>query len=157
LAEQGVADVALAEEVGERFGTERRARHEVFADVAAGLAELSETYVLALVTNGASCLQREKLAACGLGDYFAAVVVSAEFGVGKPDGAIFRYALTQVHCDTKHAVMVGDSLSRDVNGAVAASLGAVCVNRVGRLRPDRLHDAPEAATLSDLRAVLSVV
>lgn len=91
---------------------ERRARHEVFTDVVASLTELSETYMLALVTNGAPCLQREKLAASGLGDYFAAVIVSAEFGVGRPDAAIFRHALAQLDCDGKHAGMVGDSLSR---------------------------------------------
>jgi putative hydrolase of the HAD superfamily len=155
LAEQGVDDPALAEELGERFGIERRRRHEVFADARAALADLSEAYELVLVTNGASCLQREKLAASGLGDYFAAVVVSAEVGVGKPDAAIFRHALAQVDCDTKHAVMVGDSLSRDVNGAVAAGLGAVWVNRLEHPRPDRAHQAPEVTTLSELPAALS--
>ena len=70
LADQGVADDALAEELGERFGTERRARHEVFADVPAALAAAGVP--LALVTNGASCLQREKLAGSGLADRFDA-------------------------------------------------------------------------------------
>jgi putative hydrolase of the HAD superfamily len=157
LAEQGVEDRALAEELGERFGAERRARHEVFADVVAALTALSETYVLALLTNGASCLQREKLTASGLGDHFAAVVVSADFGVGKPDAAIFRHVLAQLDCDTRHAVMVGDSLSRDVAGAVAAGLGAVWVNRPGLFRHDGPHAVPEVATLRDLPAALSML
>jgi putative hydrolase of the HAD superfamily len=155
LADEGVEDIALAEELGERFGTERRARHEVFADVVAALTELSDEYMLALVTNGASCLQREKLAASGLADYFAAVVVSAEFGVGKPDAAIFRHALAQLDCHSAQAVMVGDSLSRDVNGAIAAGLGAVWVNRFGRARADGHSEIPEVATLTDLPAALS--
>jgi FMN phosphatase YigB (HAD superfamily) len=45
--------------------------------------------------NGASCLQREKLATAGLEDYFDTVVVSAELGVGKPDPSIFEHALDQ--------------------------------------------------------------
>lgn len=157
LAEQGVEDFALAEELGERFGAERRGRHEVFADAVTALTELSNEYVLALVTNGASCLQREKLSASGLGHYFAAVVVSAEFGVGKPDPAIFHHALAQLDCGHKHAVVVGDSLSRDVDGAVAAGLYAVWVNRGGRLRPDGPHEVPEVARLSDLPAALRTV
>jgi len=155
LAQQGVEDLALAEELGERFGTERRARHEVFADVVAGLTELSDEYMLALVTNGASCLQREKLAASGLADYFAAVVVSAEFGVSKPDAAIFRHALSQLDCESTQAVMVGDSLSRDVHGAVAAGLGAVWVNRLGHARLDGQPEVAEVATFTDLPAALS--
>ena len=59
LADQGVEEVGLAEELGQRFVTERRARQEVFADVPAALGELRESHALALVTNGASCLQRE--------------------------------------------------------------------------------------------------
>jgi putative hydrolase of the HAD superfamily len=157
LAEQGVEDVALAEELGERFWMERRARHEVFADATAVLAELSNEYLLALVTNGASCLQREKLTASGLGDYFAAVVVSAEFGVGKPDTAIFRHALVRLQCDTEKAVMVGDSFPRDIKGALAAGLGAVWVNRLGRLCPDRPQGVPQIRTLADLPAALSTM
>jgi putative hydrolase of the HAD superfamily len=155
LVEQGVDDLALAEELGERFGMERRARHEVFPDVVAALTDLSNEYKLALLTNGASCLQREKLAASGLADHFAAVVVSGEFGVGKPDAAIFRHALAQLDCDTKQSVMVGDSLTRDVKGAVAAGLGAVWVNRFGRARPDGYSEFPEVATLAKLPVALS--
>ena len=96
---------------------------------------MRESHAFALVTNGASCLQREKLVASGLSDYFDVVVVSAEFGAAKPDASIFRHALDQLGSDDKSAVMVGDSLSRDVNGAIAAGLGAVWVNRFGRSRP----------------------
>jgi putative hydrolase of the HAD superfamily len=144
LAEQGVENLALAERLGERFATERRARQEVFADVVAALTELRDGYTLGIVTNGASCLQREKLTASGLADYFDAVVVSAEFGVGKPDPAIFRHALAQPDYRGKRAVMVGDSLSQDVNGAVAAGVGAVWVNRFGRARPDDDFETPRS-------------
>jgi putative hydrolase of the HAD superfamily len=86
LADQGAHDSALATELGERFGTERRARHETFADVPAALDALA-AHPMALVTNGAACLQREKLAASGLEGRFGAVVVSGDVGVGKPAAA----------------------------------------------------------------------
>jgi putative hydrolase of the HAD superfamily len=155
LADQGVEDVELAEELGERFGVERRARHEVFAEVDATMPELVESQVLALVTNGASCLQREKLAASGLGDYFDVVVVSAEFGVGKPDASIFSHALSRLGSDAEGAVMVGDSLSRDVDGAIAAGLQAVWLNRSGSPRPEDRPDLVEISTLADLPAALA--
>ena len=147
LADQGVNDPELAGELGERFGIERRARHEVFADVPPALAELSCTHVLALVTNGASCLQREKLAASGLAGFFAAVVISGDLGVGKPDAAVFAHAVAQLGCHSADAVMIGDSLERDVEGAVAAGLGAVWINRHGH--PGR-PAVPEITTLAGL-------
>jgi putative hydrolase of the HAD superfamily len=155
LAEQGVEDLGLAEELGSRFGIERRARHEVFGDVVPVLTALRDTYALGLVTNGASCLQREKLAASGLGDHFSAVVISAELGIGKPEGAIFRHALSQLDCDPERAVIVGDSLSRDIDGALAADLGAVWVNRLGRAPPDPHVDVIQVASLEQLPAALN--
>jgi putative hydrolase of the HAD superfamily len=155
LAEQGVADDALAERLGERFASERRARHELFDDAAPALAELAETHALALVTNGASCLQREKLAASGLAPRFGAVVVSAEVGVGKPDAAVFQHALAQLGCAPADATMVGDSLARDVDGALAAGLGAVWLNRGGRTRPEGRPELVEIASLGELPAALA--
>ena len=154
LADQGIDDPALAEELGERYGVERRARHETFGDVEAALDQLEGAYALALVTNGASCLQREKLAASGLEHRFAAVVVSGELGIGKPDPAIFAHALAALGC--RDGVMVGNSLERDVDGALAAGLRAVWVNRFGEARPgDLSQDVPEIATLRDLPAILA--
>jgi putative hydrolase of the HAD superfamily len=155
LAEQGVDDVELAEELGERFGIERRARHEVFADVEPVLAELSRSHALALVTNGASCLQREKLAASGLSGYFDIVVVSGDLGVAKPDAAVFRHALSRLPAAGGRAVMVGDNLDRDIGGAIAAGLDGVWVNRSGKAPPESRGDVVQITSLSDLGGALS--
>jgi putative hydrolase of the HAD superfamily len=148
LADQGVDDGVLAEELGERFGAERRARHHTFEDVAAVFDSLDRP--MALVTNGAACLQREKLAASGLAGHFDAAVVSADLGVGKPDATVFRHALELL--GARDGVMIGDSLDRDIDGALAAGLGAVWINRFGH-RPGRVG-VPEISTLAELPAVL---
>jgi putative hydrolase of the HAD superfamily len=150
LADQGIDDARLAEELGERFGVERRARHEVFADVPDALAKLKESHALALVTNGAACLQREKLAASGLSDQFGAVVVSADLGKAKPDAAVFERALSQLGIDGGRAAMVGDSIPKDIDGALAAGLGAVWINRAGSRAPENRDDFVSIATLKDL-------
>jgi len=153
LADQGIDDPALAQELGERYGIERRARHETFADVEAALDALDGAWALGLVTNGASCLQREKIAASGLEARFEAVVVSGELGVGKPDPAIFAHALDALGCG--EGVMVGNSLARDVAGALAAGLRAVWVNRFGEARPaDLAAEVREITTLRDLPEIL---
>lgn len=154
LADQGIDDARLADELAERYGTERRARHELFDDVAGALSHLKASHLMALVTNGAACLQREKLAASGLSDYFEAVVVSADLGVAKPDVSVFEYALAQLGVDSADAVMVGDSISKDVDGALAAGLGAIWVNRSGSSAPPNRADLVEISTLSDLSNAL---
>ena len=154
LADQGVHDPMLAEELGERYGIERRARHDRFPDVPACMDELQDSYALGLITNGASCLQREKLTTAGLTDYFDVVVVSAEFGVGKPDPSIFEHAHLQLGSDPERTVMIGDSIARDVDGAIAAGLQGVWVNRTKQSRPADRPDLVEVTTLSDLPAAL---
>jgi putative hydrolase of the HAD superfamily len=154
LADQGVVDGLLAEELAVRFGVERRLRHEVFDDVVAALDELSKSAAFALITNGASDLQREKLEASELGDRFAAVVVSGEFGIGKPDPTIFEHALAQLGAEKQDAVMIGDSVDRDVDGAVAAGLQGVWINRFGEQRPEGRSDLVEISTLTELPAAL---
>jgi len=154
LADQGIDDPGLPQTLGQRFDAERRGRHEAFADAAPALRALRRSHRMALVTNGAACLQREKLTASGLSGYFDVVVVSSEFGVAKPDAAIFGHALAQMDCDAKEAVMVGDSLARDVDGAVAAGLTGVWVNRAGLARPPDRSDVIEVSTLRDLPLAL---
>ncbi len=154
LADQRVDDPALAAELAERFGEERRARHEVFADAADALAGLAESRPLAVVTNGAGCLQREKLAASGLGGFFQSVIVSADLGTAKPDASVFRHALSQLGVEDEDGVMVGDSIAKDVDGALAAGLGAVWINRNGHSAPADRADVVEISTLSDLSEAL---
>jgi putative hydrolase of the HAD superfamily len=154
LADQAIEDPRLAEELAEQFGEERRARHEVFGEVDQALEQLKESHRIALVTNGAACLQREKLAASGLSGYFETVVVSADIGVAKPDAAVFEYALSRLGIDADRAVMVGDSVVKDVDGALAAGLAAVWVNRDGVGAPPNRTDLVAISTLSDLPSAL---
>jgi putative hydrolase of the HAD superfamily len=158
LAEQGVEDPSLAEELGERFGVERRARHRTHADARAALDALSHEHRLAIVTNGASCLQREKLAASGLAECFHAVVVSGDLGTAKPDVAVFAHALDALGARADEAVMVGDTLERDVEGALAAGLRAVWVNRGANPEPVAPPDGVvEVRDLTDLARALEAL
>jgi putative hydrolase of the HAD superfamily len=155
LERQGIEDDQLAAELGERFGEERRARHETFEDAAPVLDALRGDYRLALVTNGASCLQREKFEASGLADRFDAVVVSGDLRSAKPDPSVYACALDAVGARPRDAVMVGDSLANDVDGPIAAGLRAIWLNRGGESRPADRDDIVEIADLHALPGVLA--
>jgi HAD superfamily hydrolase (TIGR01549 family) len=124
----------------------RRARWDgqtVYPGAPELLRELRGRFRLAVVTNGASDLQRTKLARTGLGELFDAVVVSSDIGVGKPDPAVFRAALDALGVAPGEAVMVGNDRGRDVAGAEAAGIRALWIQ----------HGAAVDGALSDLRAL----
>jgi putative hydrolase of the HAD superfamily len=153
LADQRVDDPGLAEALGERFGVERRALHAPFPD-AAVLDDLRDHYALALVTNGAACLQREKLEGSGLTARFDAVVVSGDIGIGKPEAAVFEHALSLVGAAPADAVMIGDTIERDIDGALALGMRAIWINRFRRPRPPGRDDLVEITGLDELPALL---
>lgn len=154
LADHGVTDGRLAEHLAAVFPRQRRARHALFADVELALQELRPHYQLALITNGAPDLQREKIRGAGLASYFETVVVSGEVGVGKPDPRLFACALTACQVAPGEAVMVGNDLARDILGARNANVKGIWVNREKAHRDDAIviPDA-EIADLGQLQAV----
>jgi putative hydrolase of the HAD superfamily len=61
-----------------------------------------------------------------------AAVGSGAYGKTKPHPTIFRYALEQVDVEAPEAVMVGDSLDDDIEGARAVGMRAFLIDREGR-------------------------
>jgi putative hydrolase of the HAD superfamily len=117
LAARGApADDALADALQAAFERERRALHLPFPDTRPALDRLRRDYLLALLTNGAPDLQREKVAGAALGDYFAVVVASGDLGAGKPDPRIYRHTLDLLGVAPGEAAMIGDSRRNDVWG-----------------------------------------
>lgn len=156
LAVHGLSDPELVDLLADRFPQERLARHAVYADAEPALRRLRARGLrLALVTNGPSDLQRQKLLASGLSGYFACVAISGEVGVGKPDPAIFGVALEPLGAVAGEAMMVGDTLARDVAGAQAAGIPSVWLNR---RHAQRVEDQPrpdhEIDSLADLEPLL---
>jgi putative hydrolase of the HAD superfamily len=131
------AAMDLVEEILDAYETHRRANYTVFQEVPSLLQDLAGTYRLAVITNGPSEGQREKLNVTGIARYFDLILTSNDIGIGKPDAAIFRHALDTLNVEPSRAWHVGDSLEADVAGAHAAGLGAaVWMNRRGADRPD---------------------
>jgi putative hydrolase of the HAD superfamily len=131
LEQQGVDDASLVERLAELFRARRIACQRLFSETVAALQALRHDYKLALLTNGAPDLQREKIDYFQLAPYFEVIVVSGEVGVGKPQPAIFQTVLKRLEVAPQDAIMVGDSLERDIEGAYQSGLKGVWVNRRG--------------------------
>lgn len=154
LKESGLP-LALGEEMAEVYRSERRRRFAVYDDVPPVLERLAGEYRLVLVTNGLGDVQREKVEAVGLDHWIKRLAISGELRSWKPDAGIFRHALALADAEPQEAVMVGDSLQRDVRGAQALGIRGVWVRRYDHLHPDD-GIAPDA-TLGDLRTLRETV
>ena len=100
---------------------------------------------LAVVSNFDSRLP-PLLDALGLAPFFDAVVCSGAVGATKPDGAIFAHALAILGVDAHEALHVGDSRVNDYDGARAAGIEALLV--------DRGTATSHAGAIPDLRGIL---
>jgi putative hydrolase of the HAD superfamily len=65
----------------------------------------------ALITDGRSRSQRNKLAALGLSNYFDCIIISEELGSEKPNPANYEAVVQQL--PAKHYVYVGDNTKKD--------------------------------------------
>lgn len=120
------------------------------------LERLSRRYNLGVIANQPPGTA-ERLAAYGLGRYFAVCVSSGDAGVSKPDPAIFRLALDAADCAPADAVMIGDRLDNDIRPAKALGFAAVRVLQgPGRLQQPRDPAETPDATVPDLDALAAL-
>ena len=104
----------------------------LYSDVEASLDELARLDLpLGIVSNWDSHLPR-LLEALGLARRFRAVAVSAIEQTGKPDAEIFLRMCARVGVDPAWCLHVGDSRAEDFEGARAAGLEALLLDREGR-------------------------
>ena len=133
----GVGDTrAAAVELTRRW--EEAAHFELYPDVAGALVELrGHGLKVGLLSNTARDLE---VFAVHHGLVVDALLTSRVHGKTKPHEAIFRGILALLEVSPDEAVMLGDSLEDDIDGARAVGMRAVLVDRARRYpdQPDRL-------------------
>jgi putative hydrolase of the HAD superfamily len=130
LRKMGVDDPDFGYFLAERFPQERRNLPFLYDETFVTLDALKENYQLLLLTNGSPDLQKTKLSITPeLVPYFAQIVISGDFGRGKPDPSIFEHALSLTSLEKNEVIMVGDNLMTDILGANRAGIKSVWINR----------------------------
>jgi HAD superfamily hydrolase (TIGR01662 family) len=110
-------------------------------------------YRIAVLTNGLTTGQTDKLRACGLLEQIDVMFTSQDVGVKKPDPLVFRTALDHFGIRPEETVMIGDSWESDVLGARAAGITPIWLNR-GRMECPDPRLAVEIADLADVKAIV---
>jgi putative hydrolase of the HAD superfamily len=107
-------------------------RFTPFPDVEPALRELRRRRLTLVVASNWDCSLSGWLDEAGLGDFLDGAVSSAVVGEAKPGAAVFREALRLAAVRPDEAVHVGDSAANDLEGARAAGIRAVLLERRGR-------------------------
>lgn len=90
------------------------------------LKALSNKYDCYIITNGTASVQRHRLAKTGICDLVKHVFISEDIGHSKPDKAFFDKVFKYINDSDKSAYLViGDSLTSDIQGAVNAGVDSV--------------------------------
>jgi putative hydrolase of the HAD superfamily len=155
LADLGVDDADLARRIGDSYHALRDQAITLFDEAVPTVEWLrSQGCRLALLTNGGSQGQRQKIDRFQLAPLFDAILIEGEVGVGKPDPRIYTQALAALGVLAAETWMVGDNLEWDVAGPQRHGIAGIWIDArdagvpVGHpVRPDRI-----ITRLADLRA-----
>ena len=119
------------------------------------LRRLAKQYPLYLVSNGTAAVQRGRIKSADIAQYFQDIFISHEIGVNKPDKVFFDRCFAQIpDFDRAKALIVGDSLTSDIQGGINAGIATCWVNPNGKTAPGSLSPDYQIPSITQLEALL---
>lgn len=117
------------------------------------LEALHGRYTMHIVTNGKKTTQLRRLNDSGLIKYFSNVFISEDMGVQKPSAAFFDMVFNSIGEERSSALIIGDSLSSDIQGGTNAGVDTCWYNPGGKVCPGR-QSTFEIHNLTDILKIL---
>lgn len=119
------------------------------------LQKLCKTHEIYIITNGNKVSQEKRLIKCGMMKYAKRCFVSENVGVGKPDIRYFEHVFSSIDGFEKDkALVIGDSLSADMQGAINANLDSIWYNPRGFENKNGLSITFEAKDYDEVYAFI---
>ena len=118
-------------------------RMRAYPDAEPALRALRARGLKLVVVSNWDCSLRSVLERSGLAASLDGAISSAEAGARKPDPAIFAPALELAGCGAGEALHVGDTATEDVEGARAAGIPVLLLERSGEGEISSLSEIEE--------------
>lgn len=141
-----------------RYYWERLSIGHYFLPGAEGaLKELASRYKLYIASNGTKSVQQPRLESAGIEKHFKDIFISEDMGADKPSKVFFDRSFARIPgFDPEKAMIVGDSLTSDIQGGINAGIATCWVNPQKKaattIRPNY-----EIEALSQLPALLKTL
>lgn len=128
-------------------------------DLIEGAYEVLQTLTagsrIAIVTNGLEAVQRSRLMHSTIHPFITELIISEEVGAAKPHPAFFDAAFARTgHPDRDDVLIIGDSLTSDIQGGVDYDIDTCWYNSTSEPRPNGL---PITCEISHLRDLLEII
>ena len=132
---------ADAERCARRYEVNLGKGHYFLPGAEEAVKKLHQRFRLFLASNGTASVQHGRMTSAGLYPYFEEVFVSQEIGHNKPSVEYFQACFARIPgFEKSRCIMVGDSLSSDIQGGINAGIATCWVNPEGKdpgaIRPD---------------------
>ena len=114
-------------------------------------------YTLFIATNGIAEVQRGRFKQSGITHFFQDIFISEELGYQKPDARYFSAMLDRSHLTGKkqQCLMIGDSLTSDIQGAVDSGIDALWYNPHNQAIPPHLKTTYTVNHLEEILTLLT--
>lgn len=150
----GIEDAELGRELAEQFITERKKHPFVYSETYAVLDKLKSDYKLLLLTNGSPSLQQTKLEITPeIAERFDHIIISGQFGRGKPDPDLFDFALNKAGAKAGEVIMIGDNLMTDILGANRSGIKNIWINHHDQIT-DEVEPTYEVTSLGEILPII---
>lgn len=127
----------------------------LYDDSVALVESLNKDYRLTMITNGLKDVQDNRIRKSIIAKYFEDIVISEEIKVSKPDPRIFEHALDNIkHTDKTKVLMVGDSLTSDIQGGINFGIDTCWLNSNMSENETGIKPTYEISNLMELKDIL---
>lgn len=102
---------------------------------------------IAILTDLTAHIQYRKLDKLGICDYIDCIVTSEEAGAEKPSNRMFELALKKLQVEQNEALMVGDSVKKDIEGAKQCNIRGILFETENRIKEDIENEINNSSAL----------
>jgi YjjG family noncanonical pyrimidine nucleotidase len=130
----------------------------MYADTLEVLTKLQRRKIpMSVITNGISFVQHGRIKATNTGHFFSFIAIGEEMGVAKPNPLFFDKTIEEIRkikIPISNPLVIGDSLSSDIDGAKNGNLESCWINRYHMEEPQEIHYQYEITNLEELLEIL---
>lgn len=122
------------------------------------LDELKGKYRLFIVSNGTTAVQQGRIESARLAPLFETIFLSEEIGYVKPQKEFFDVCFAQIKdFDPTTSIIVGDSLTSDIQGGINAGIRTCWFDLRGKGNPTNIRPDYTITSLEQLAPLLETI
>lgn len=116
---------------------------------------LNKSYRLGIITNGLTLVQDKRIRKSTIAKFFETIVISEEILISKPNPKIFEHTLKTIDFSDKEKVLiVGDSLSSDIQGGINFGIDTCWYNPKKIINKTSIQPTYEISNFDEFKSLL---